>query len=77
MKKGSPFLIIAIAVIIVAVVSLLPLSKWTGGRIKDFSLVSDILKEVGIMEGTRFLKQNRRATAPRQLLFKRLPRENR
>ena len=52
MKKGSPFLIIAIAVIIVAVVSLLPLSKWTGGRIKDFSLVSDILKEVGIMEGT-------------------------
>lgn len=51
MKKGSPFIIILIAIAIVAVVSLLPLSKWSGGRIKDFSLVSDILKEVGIMEG--------------------------
>ncbi len=51
MKKGSPAIIILIAVIIVAIVSLLPLSEWSGGRIKDFSLVSDILKEVGIMEG--------------------------
>lgn len=51
MKKGSPAIIILIAVIIVAVVSLLPLSEWSGGRIKDFSLVSDILKETGIMEG--------------------------
>ncbi len=51
MKKGSPVIIILIAVIIVVIVSLLPLSKWSGGRIKDFSLFSDILKEVGIMEG--------------------------
>lgn len=51
MKKGSPVTIIIIAIAIVAVISLLPLSKWSGGRIKDFSLVSDILKEVGIMEG--------------------------
>ncbi|WP_300503212.1 hypothetical protein [uncultured Duncaniella sp.] len=51
MKKGSPIIIIIIAIAIVAIVSLLPLSKWSGGRIKDFSLVSDILKEVGIMEG--------------------------
>ena len=51
MKKSSPFIIILIAFIIVVVVSLLPLSKWSGGHIKDFSLVSDILKEVGIMEG--------------------------
>lgn len=57
MKKGSPFLIILIAVVIVAVVSLLPLSKWTGGKIKDFSLVSDILKVVGIMEGTPSYEQ--------------------
>ncbi|MCM1075874.1 MAG: hypothetical protein NC411_00765 [Bacteroides sp.] len=51
MKKGSPVLIIVIAVVIVAVISLLPLSEWSGGRMKDFSLVSDILKEIGIMEG--------------------------
>lgn len=51
MKKGSPVIIILSAVILVAIVSMLPLSEWTGGRVKDFSLVSDILKEVGIMEG--------------------------
>ncbi|MDE6121949.1 MAG: hypothetical protein K2F76_01800, partial [Duncaniella dubosii] len=51
MKKGSPVIIIIVAVAIVAIMSLLPLSEWSGGRIKDFSLVSDILKEVGIMEG--------------------------
>ena len=39
------------AVAIVAIMSLLPLSEWSGGQIKDFSLVSDILKEVGIIEG--------------------------
>lgn len=58
MKKGSPFLIIFIAVVIVTVVSLLPLSKWTDGRVKDFSLVSDILKEVGIMEGEPSYAEN-------------------
>ncbi len=51
MKKGSPVTIIIIALAIVIVVSFLPLSKWSGGRIKDFSLFSDILKETGIIEG--------------------------
>ena len=51
MKKGSPVIIILLAVIIVAIVSFLPLSKWTDGKVKDFSLFSDILKEVKIMEG--------------------------
>ncbi|WP_290377183.1 hypothetical protein [uncultured Duncaniella sp.] len=51
MKKGSPVIIIIVAVAIVAIMSLLPLSEWSGGQIKDFSLVSDILKEVGIIEG--------------------------
>lgn len=50
MKKGSPTLIIVIAVVLVAVMSLLPLSKWTGGRVKDFSLISDIVKEAAIMQ---------------------------
>lgn len=48
MKKGSPVVIIISAIAIVAIVSLLPLSKWSGGWIKDFSLVSDVLKTVGI-----------------------------
>ncbi len=51
MKKGSPVIIIIVAVAIVAIMSLLPLSEWSGGQIKNFSLVSDILKEVGIIEG--------------------------
>ena len=46
MKKGSPTLIIIFAIAILAILSLLPLSQWSGGRIKDFSLISDILKEV-------------------------------
>lgn len=50
MKKGRPFLVILIALSILTVLSLLPLSRWTGGRVKDFSLVSDILREVGVME---------------------------
>ena len=50
MKKGRPLIIIFLALVIVTILSLLPLSKWTGGRVKDFSLISDILKEAGIME---------------------------
>ena len=46
MKKGSPTLIIVFAIVILTILSLLPLSKWSGGRIKDFSLISDILKEI-------------------------------
>ncbi len=41
-----------IALVLVVIVSLLPLSRWTGGRVKDFSLFSDILREVGIIEHT-------------------------
>lgn len=48
MKKGYPFIIILAAIILVAVLSFLPLEKWSGGRVKDFSLFSDILREVGI-----------------------------
>lgn len=51
MKKGSPVTIIIIALAIIIIISFLPLSKWSGGRIKDFSLFSDILKEAGIIEG--------------------------
>lgn len=51
MKKGSPLLILIIAFVIVAGVSLLPLSRLTDGRVKDFSLFSDILKEVSVIEG--------------------------
>lgn len=36
-------LVILIACLIVAGVSCLPLRKWTGGRIKDFNLLADIL----------------------------------
>ncbi|MCM1138437.1 MAG: hypothetical protein NC221_06725 [Duncaniella sp.] len=52
MKKGQPIVIILIAIAIIFVISLLPLSKWTDGKIKDFSLFSDILKEAGFIEGT-------------------------
>lgn len=52
MKKGRPITIILIAIAIVIIISLLPLSKWSGGVIKDFSLFSDILKEAGIIEGS-------------------------
>lgn len=45
MKKGSPILAVFTALALVAVLSMLPLSEWTDGRMKDFSLVSDILKE--------------------------------
>lgn len=51
MKKGSPLLIIFIAVIVVVAISFLPLSRMTGGKVKNFSLFSDILKEVGILDG--------------------------
>lgn len=41
--KGKPFLILFIAVIIVASVSLLPLSRISGGKLNDFNLIGDIL----------------------------------
>ncbi len=52
MKKGSPVTIILLAIGIITAISFLPLSKWSGGKVKDFSLFSDILKEAGIIEGS-------------------------
>lgn len=43
-KKGSPFIILLIAVLIVAAISLLPLNRLSGGKLKDFSLISDIIR---------------------------------
>lgn len=45
MKKGSPTLIILLALGLVVALSQLPLSRWSGGMVKDFSLFSDILRE--------------------------------
>lgn len=45
-KTGRPILIILIAVAIIAGVSLLPLAEWSGGKLKNFSLVSDVQKVV-------------------------------
>ncbi|MCF0218641.1 MAG: hypothetical protein HUK14_02560 [Muribaculaceae bacterium] len=44
-KKGKTTLIVIIAFLIVLAVSFMPLEKWTNGRIKDFSLISDILPD--------------------------------
>ena len=43
--KGKPFLILLIAVIIVAAVSQLPLSRISNGKLNDFNLLADILPE--------------------------------
>lgn len=57
-KKTNPTgkiaLIILIAIFIVAGVSCLPLQKWTGGRIKDFNLLGDILP---LSEDSSFIQQ--------------------
>ena len=44
MKKGSPTLIILLALVLVFALSQLPLSRWSGGMVKDFSLFSDIMR---------------------------------
>jgi len=41
-KKGHPVLIIGLAVVFLFILSLMPWSKWTGGTISDFNLLSDI-----------------------------------
>lgn len=43
-KKGKPFLTIVIAVLVLFGLSFVPWSKITGGYIKDFNLLSDIMK---------------------------------
>ncbi len=44
-KKGKVLLIVAIAVAIVVGISFMPLSRWTGGAVKDFNLLSDIMPD--------------------------------
>lgn len=43
-KKGNPFIILLIAVAIIAIVSLLPLSRISGGKLKDYNLISDLIR---------------------------------
>ena len=45
MKKGNPTFIILLAIIFIVNLSALPLSEWSGGKVKDFSLISDIIKK--------------------------------
>lgn len=45
-KKGKPFLIIAAAVLVLFGLSFIPWSRVTGGYVKDFNLLSDIMKTV-------------------------------
>ncbi len=44
-KSGKVFLIVLIALAVVTGVSFMPLEKWTGGKVKDFSLIRDILPD--------------------------------
>lgn len=43
-RPASPALIIAIAIALLAALSLLPWSKMTGGKVSDFNLISDLIK---------------------------------
>ena len=43
-RHGKPFLVITIAVLMLCAVSMLPLSQLTGGRLRDFNLLADIVK---------------------------------
>lgn len=52
MKKGSPTIVVILSLLIVFVLSQLPLSRWTDGAVKDFSLFSDILKEKPAADST-------------------------
>ena len=45
-KSGRPLLVIIMAIALLVVLSLLPWSRWTGGMLKDFSLISDLMPEV-------------------------------
>lgn len=42
--QGKPFLIVTVAVVIVAILSLFPWSRMTGGRISDFNLLADLFE---------------------------------
>lgn len=46
-NTGLRALVIVVAALaIIVAVSLMPLSKWTGGKIKDFNLLSDIFPQM-------------------------------
>lgn len=45
LRKIAPLLIIIIALLLVFIVSLLPLSEWTNGHIKDYDLLGDIKQQ--------------------------------
>lgn len=51
-KRGHPFLIIALAVAILFIASLMPWSKWTGGKISDFNLLSDVFPMLSTEDDT-------------------------
>lgn len=57
-------LIVLIAIFIVAGVSCLPLRKWSGGRIKDFNLLSDILP---LSEDSTYVKDGAEIVDPELL----------
>lgn len=65
---GKIALIILIAIFIVAGVSCLPLQKWTGGRIKDFNLLGDILP---LSEDSTFIQQGADIVDPELLRIRR------
>lgn len=44
-KEGKAALILIIALLLVIGISLLPLSRWSGGKIKDFNLLGDIMND--------------------------------
>lgn len=44
-KEGKAALILIIALLLVIGISLLPISRWSGGKIKDFNLLGDIMND--------------------------------
>lgn len=58
MKKGSPFIVVFIAIAVLIILSLLPLERWSGGHLRDFSLFSDILREIGIPDSGSSEEEN-------------------
>lgn len=47
-QPGYPALIIILAVAVLAGLSLLPLHEWTGGVVKEFNLLSDVMHDLSV-----------------------------
>ncbi len=60
-RHGKPFLVIVMAVIMLCGASMLPLSQLTGGRLRDFNLLADIVK---ITDDTTAVATQPDASAP-------------